>query len=194
MLKGEISVSKNMDTLYLPCVREQDTIEAALERLKQTDRRAVIVVSATSAGEKSYRLFKNEDIVDAWTQKLNLCSDIPADKGQEVNLLTDLGSPKQIPVMANIFMASSNMRDFLENAFQEYLDHHHEDFGILYPPDAGEGQTDVLVVTRSETLRDQILLAHKVCACSGPNRHTIKEPPDKHGKDCDFCPGKYSCW
>jgi hypothetical protein len=155
-------------------MREEDTIETALARMKETDSRAVVLYY----DDNHYRLFRNNDVVEAWHNKLALCRDLAEDLGQPVSPMT---TPLKLVQETPLYTALESM-----------LDQEQAMYGIPFMPKLEDKFATIL--TRHEGLAYDLLSASKVCVCSGPFRHTDPVPPDNSTTNCRHCGFSYECY
>lgn len=166
-----------MDSLVLPVLTEEHTIDKALERMTQTDSRA-IVVRHFHWDDAPNMLYTNREVAGAWRDQEPTCA----------KLLNYGGEP--VPVLDRFTMPAAV--GSLEQLIERQLDELHSLLGVLFPPRPEDDL--MMVVTRHELKRDQIALASLICGCSGPMRHVESSPPAASGDKCVVCDFVYTCW
>jgi hypothetical protein len=163
-----------MDSLLLPYLGEYDTLRLALDRMKESDSRAIVV---EHAGNQP-RLYMNREVVNAFCEQRIFCVDLPRDLGQPVGTFGqefDLSNRNLLTI-----------QDFIEEA----LDQQDVLYGIPFMP-SGPLKL-VLVVTRQETYARQVDMAAKVCMC--PDNHTCESPPNPENGTCAYDGKAYECY
>jgi hypothetical protein len=162
-----------MDSLILPVLAEDDSIDEALRRMAATGSRAIVVRSPGA-----YTLYRNEAVVKAWA----------ADEPTCAGLVTYEGEPVSVLDMWILPPAAVGIGPLLE----EQLDQQKAQLGVLFQPRPEDRMMQV--ITRHEPKRDEIAIASEVCACGGPIRHLASSPPAAAGSPCVVCGSSYSCW
>jgi hypothetical protein len=165
-----------VDSLILPVLTQEHTIDHALERMAQTNSRA-IVVQHLSEGYALY-LYMNRVVVDAWKMQEPTCAKLRAYGGEAVPVLDRFNTPTTV--------------GSLEQLIERQLDELSALLGALFVPRSEDDL--MMVVTRYETKRDEVTLAGLVCGCAGPIRHTEASPPAATGGSCPICGFVYTCW
>jgi hypothetical protein len=169
-----------MDTLYLPYLRERDTLDAAIEAMIQTDSRAAVVEDKRN----ECRLYLNDEFWEALDRNKIYCSELPAPAGKNVVPLA--GSLK----MPTPWMAEVHLNELLEARLAEAQ----AAYGMLYPPQRHRRSAVVLIVTRHEGDTEAILGRKKTCKCTWDPTHMDTDPPARHGARCHDCgKGTYRC-
>jgi hypothetical protein len=165
-----------VESLVLPFLTDEDTLDEALNRMMLTDSRAIVV---EHFAPEQYSLYMNREVVSAWHSDVATCVDLQKFKGEVIPQLQPLTAAK----------AANSLKDLIEHQ----LDEIGARLGLPFPPRSGPNSTTV-VVTRNEYIRDEVRLAGKVCGCGGPSRHMEDSPPAADGAACDLCGHMYKCY
>lgn len=171
-----------MDTLELPQLAEDDSLETALERLRQTDTRAVVVEHAP----EDLRLYFNDVVLDAWCEGKTTCGELTAYAG--------------VPVMQTMQMMelaiAGDYEPEAEPAGEVDYEAELDAAGMSYAIRRDFSQAGMaFVITRHEGLAHDLRSRSRVCVCTGPARHRVQSPPKADGQPCTFClNATYQCW
>jgi hypothetical protein len=175
-----------VDSLIMPVLTDEETLDEALRRMAQTDSRALLVrhFSEQPAGgdtmpaPEGYVLYMNRSVVSAWGAGKPTCRELSEYQGEAVPVLWSLA--ELAPVRS------------LQELVEVQLDQLGSRLGLPFPPRPGD--STAVVVTRHEFIRDEIASAALACGCGGPMRHTALSPPADAGKPCPICGYDYTCW
>jgi hypothetical protein len=175
-----------VDSLILPVLTDDHTIDVALERMVRADSRAIVIqhFSEQFVGERTVRmpdgyiLYMNQAVADAWKLEEPTCAKLRAYKGEAVPVLDPFSVPATVGSMAQLI--------------ERQLDELHAMLGILVPPRPDDDT--MMVVTRHEWKRDEVAMAGQVCGCGGSIRHVASSPPATTGGSCVVCGAVYTCW
>jgi hypothetical protein len=174
-----------VDSLILPVLTDEHTIDEAMRRMEATASRAIVVRHFPErAGDglaigtpESYSMYMNRAVVGAWAAEERTCASLRAYGGEAVPVLSWSATPA----------FPSPLRSLIEDQLGQLG----AKLGILFPPRPGDDV--VMVITRRETERAAIVRADLVCACSGPRHHLADSPPATEGGECDDCGRPYLC-
>jgi hypothetical protein len=181
-----------MDTLYLPYLDEDSKIRDAIDAMRQTDCRAMIVWHHSS----DYLMYRNRAIRDAWCAGKVRCNQLDPGDGERVAPIFQVS----IPAPAAPFGLQTPLYPLLEHE----LDQQQARYGILFPPHPigsppaapRTGSLPIrmaLIVTRHEGYAEEIANQVLVCFCTEDPEHQGDSPPLTDGDICSDCPGKYEC-
>ena len=165
-----------MHWLILPVLTEEHTIDTALERMTQTDSRAIVVRHVH--WDIPYMLYTNREVAGAWSGREPTCAKLPNFGGEAVSVLDRFKTPAAV--------------GSLQQLIEGQLDELGTLLGVLFPPRPEDDLT--MVITRHEVKRDQIALAGLICGCAGDSRHVAPSPPAASGGKCVVCGAVYHCW
>lgn len=179
-----------MDSLYLPYLKLEDTLDLAFDLMFQTDSRAIILNRYDS-----YKIYTNEAVVNALAAPrmpggaIKTCANLSEDIGIKVIELAGLskGLSKWLPTEFD-----ETPRAFLERIFENQFNDYGADYGIIFPYFRPGPVNLMMVITRHEGKRDEIVDRKKSCICNGPLQHTASDK--KTGDPCDVDPSeRYRC-
>jgi hypothetical protein len=161
-----------MDILELPLVTTQHSLREAIEAMKGSNRRAVVLWIT----DQEQYLCTNREVAEAWGMGFRQCSELVSKIRQESSMapLVDLWGVQKETLASRLDSLGSS-------------------FGVLNP---GGSATAAAVVTRHEHLGDPFRNGAKVCMCTGPLNHQAEElPPVSNGGPCRDCTvGIYECF
>ena len=157
-----------MHYVYLPYLTEDDTIESALEKMKQSDARAIVVERDVS----ECTLYMNRQVLQAWGDQRTYCRDLLEYEGERV--------------VRPYYRAILDSQLPLEPEFERTG----ADFALPFS-DTGPHRI-ALVITRHEGVAGRVRGAPIYCLCTGDG-HWDKSPPKREGQECDFGDGTYLC-
>ena len=178
-----------MDSIYLPYLRDNKEIRFALKRLKENDRRAIVVLHTQ---DSSRRLYFNTVVVKAWSEGKTFCSELPQDEGEPVVRLGD--KPVQGILPRPHLPPDAPLNAQLDGTLEELLDSQKATFGLLFEPAEPDDYAVVLLNTRHERDKTRIASALKACTCDVNKHHLADCPPAEDRGDCFDCEGKYECY
>jgi len=180
-----------MHYLYLPYLTGADTIQLALERMKQTNSRAIVVES--NYVDAHWVLYTNRQVLEAWRNKATRCQDLQQYLGEGIASLTWVTTDA---LETDALENTLNVQQILEHQ----LDQSQSALGMLFPPSI-EGansiapQRTTLVITRHEGKSDELRSRPKACICTGTNQHQADSPPKVEGAPCEYGDGgTYACY
>jgi hypothetical protein len=174
-----------MDYLYLPYLTPEESLNTAFDRMFVTDSRAIILDRINI-----FELYTNEHVADALTESYKTtCADLSSEIAIRVANLMGQLSKLLYPIPQ---FTPFSVQDILENIFEQQFAAHTMDYGVLVPPFPARPGNMILVVTRYEERKNDILDRKKVCVCSGPRGH--KAYGKNTGDPCDVDPPEtYKC-
>jgi hypothetical protein len=174
----------SVDSMILPILSDERTLDEAMGRMKTTACRGIVVRHGSgltgdgfmAAAPGEFVLYMNRSVVGAWAAKERTCASLRAYEGEAVATL-------------DLWAAPASPRPLAE-LMEGQLDQLEVDLGAVFLP-RSEDDT-MMIVTRSERKRLAISSAQLICACSGSSRHLAKSPPASEGGECDDCGCPYS--
>lgn len=157
-----------MHYLYLPYLTGDDSINFALEKMKQSDARAIVLERDAS----ECTLYMNRQVLQAWSDERTYCNELLEYEGERVvrpqyEAILD----SQLPLGWEFERTGA-------------------DFALPFP-DTGSNRI-ALVITSHEGVAGRVRGATIYCVCTGAG-HTDESPPKRDGETCDFGDGTYEC-
>lgn len=184
-----------MDILQLPLVGFTDTIDLAMDRMKEHDARA-IVVGPIQPGKSEHIIQMNTAVMKGYQNKIETVGQLQ-DKGIPLTgILDNLNFRDLQPQLDFNRLQSIQFRMDLDNEewfrFERLLDRKRIDYVFLSV--TRDHSALATIMTRHESYAEKIRNADKVCVCKNPKKpHNGDSPPHKDGDDCEFCNYEYIC-
>jgi hypothetical protein len=157
-----------VDVVTLPLVRHDTTVEEALEAMNAWRRSGVVVLDQTD----DYRLFFAGDLLRARANKIQQCGE--AEGGKRLVIVD--------PPLVQQFSLDLVRPRRSWAQYEQMLDSQQSSFALV-----GEGNNEVLLVTRHEEL-EQMLTLTGGYECTGAPRHYFPEPYVTNGAQCPLYP------
>ncbi|HEX2608572.1 MAG TPA: hypothetical protein VHK91_14385 [Flavisolibacter sp.] len=167
-----------MDHLYLPVVKEKDTLISAISLMKKDQSPALIVT-----GKEGPVLFPSRAVFRSYGNFVELCGDLDRKLGQKVLDLTKSNIDER-----EIHGLTTQLTPIPKVGRQ--LEKNNLKFGLL--PMNTKLRT-ALVITLFETYKAEIVGQNVICVCTGPDRHLVEGIPGLDGKGCNICAHSYEC-
>jgi hypothetical protein len=153
---------RGMDVLYLPYVEYDDSLRTAIQRMKASDCRWVVVRYQDS----QYKMHDNQVILDARTKGIESCAGLQDSPGELLAFLADDLAQNQ----------AGSIWELVEGA----LDRKGASYGL--PFGQFPGNHLIAVVTRHEGDGALIRNTDQVCGCE--QGHPYSQPPPVDGTLC----------
>ena len=147
-----------MHYLYIPYLTGDDTIEFALEKMKQSDTRAIVLERDVS----ECTLYMNRQVLQAWSDRRTYCKELLEYEGERVV------RPYYHAILTSQLSVESE------------LDRTGVDFALAFP-DTGPHRI-TLVITRHEVVAERERGATIECFCTGDG-YWDESPPKSEGRE-----------
>jgi hypothetical protein len=175
-----------MDQVDLPLLGADDTVEDAIKRMNQYDRRFILV----RLSQRRIRSFSNKEVLQAWAKGTISLREIEG--GEEVTMIevaqvAAAGGMVDPPEVGEI--ASRPWGDPQREVVRAQMDAVENSFGISGTPNEWvTGMVDVF--TLHEEIRNRACSKIKQCICSKNSNHQGTSPPEF---ECPHCDGTWRC-
>lgn len=160
-----------MDVLYLPYVESDDSLRTAIQRMKASDCRWVVV----RYQDNQYKMHDNQAILDARTKRVESCAGLRDSPGEPLAFLAD--------------DLAQNQAGSIWELVESMLDRKGASYGL--PFGQFPGNHLIAVVTRHEIYGDRIRNTTRTCGCE--QGHPYSEPPPVDGTNCQYDGTQIEC-
>jgi len=168
-----------MDLVELPLVRDHESPDEAIRRMRAAKRHAVVVLFED--GEP--RVMRSVDILRAWARGAQALRD--ARPGESI-------APFRVSPDVETVVRNPGLDWKAHVSVREALSRIGSSFG-LDAESRWQAEGSVRLVTRHEDIRGDLESQVQVCVCDQNPYHNEDSPPAQDGKPCRFCSGKYRC-
>lgn len=155
-----------MHWLYLPYLRQDNTLDEVLDQMDLIDSRAAVIAFEYPRVE----MYRNGAVLQAW-----------AEGAPNAGALADYTSDK-VAVLQGWELRGRETESIFES-FEQALDRENANYGLLFPPEKEPGVA--LIITRHEGKAYEILDLKRKCICR-PTQDLV-ETTRNVGEQCDVC-------